>query len=163
MSSAYHLESDGATERANRTITQMLRQYIKLNQKDWVLRLPAIEFAINSARLESTGFAPFFLNSGRMPRSLIWDSNKPTQYPGVRIFAQQMKLAVMQAHDSIITACVKQVHNANRKCQRAPFENGDLVYISTKNISLPRGLARKLAPKFIGSIFLTITDCSQDN
>jgi hypothetical protein len=76
----------------------MLRQCIKPNQKDWVLRLPAIEFAINSARSESTGFAPFFLNSGRMPRSLIWDSNQPSQYPGVRVFAQQMKSAVMQAN-----------------------------------------------------------------
>lgn len=36
MSSTYHPESDGATERANHTITQMLRQCIKPNQKDWV-------------------------------------------------------------------------------------------------------------------------------
>jgi hypothetical protein len=155
MSSAYHPESDGATERANCMITQMLRQCIKPNQKDWVLRLPAIEFAINSALSESTGFAPFFLNSGRMPRSLIWDSNQPSQYPGVRVFAQRMKSAVMQAHDSIIAAHVKQVHNANRKRQHAPFASGDFVYISMKNISLPKGLARKLAPKFIGPYLIT--------
>lgn len=49
MSSAYHPESDGATERANRTIVQMIRQCIGTNQKDWVVKLPAIEFAINSA------------------------------------------------------------------------------------------------------------------
>ena len=77
------------------------------------------------------------------------------QYLGVRTFTQRMKLAVMQAHDSIIAACVKQVRNANRKRQQAPFENGDLVYISTKNISLPRGLALKLALKFIGPYLIT--------
>ena len=71
MSSAYHPQSDGATERANRTVTQMLRQCVHENQKDWVMKLPAIEFAINSARSASTGYAPFFLNFGRMPRAMI--------------------------------------------------------------------------------------------
>lgn len=72
MSSAYHPQTDGSTERANRTVTQMLRQCIDAKQKDWVSKLPAIEFAINSARSESTGYAPFFLNTGMMPRSMIW-------------------------------------------------------------------------------------------
>ena len=49
MLSAYHPETDGSTERANRTVGQMLRSCIGPNQKDWVSRLPAIEFAINLA------------------------------------------------------------------------------------------------------------------
>jgi hypothetical protein len=49
MLSAYHPETDGATERANRTIVQMLRQCISDKQKDWIAKLPAIEFAINSS------------------------------------------------------------------------------------------------------------------
>ena len=49
LSSAYHPQSDGSTERANHTITQMLQQCVHPNQKDWVAKLPAIEFAINSA------------------------------------------------------------------------------------------------------------------
>ena len=49
MSSAYHPETDGSTERANRMIGQMLQSCIGPNQKDWVPRLPAIEFAINLA------------------------------------------------------------------------------------------------------------------
>jgi len=49
MSSAYHPQTDGSTERANRTVTQMLRQCINEKQTDWVSKLPAIEFAINSA------------------------------------------------------------------------------------------------------------------
>ena len=142
MSSAYHPESDGATERANHTITQMLRQCIKPNQKDWVLRLPAIEFAINPARSESTGFAPFFLNSGRMPRSLIWDSNKPTQYPGVHVFAQQMKLAVMQAHDSIIVAqdqCICTVSTSHPSAVRSLFAHQKFFSRSTKSTGIDHG------------------------
>lgn len=150
LSSAYHPQSDGSTERANRTITQMLRQCVHSNQKDWVAKLPAIEFAINSARSESTGFAPFFLNSGRMPRSMIWDSPSSTEFPSVRDFALQKKLAIESAHDSILSARVKQTRDANRKRRAAPFKQGELVYLSTKHISFAKGLARKLLPKFIG-------------
>ena len=60
MSSSYHPETDGITERANQTITQMIRQCISPTQKDWMSKLPAIEFAINIARSESTSYSPFF-------------------------------------------------------------------------------------------------------
>lgn len=83
MSSAYHPQSDGSTERANRTVTQMLRQCIDATQKNWVTKLPAIEFAINLARSESTGYSPFFLNTGRIPRSMIWNSTGKNKFPGV--------------------------------------------------------------------------------
>ena len=65
MPTAYHPGTDGSTEQANRTIGQMLRSSIGPTQKDWVTRLSAIEFAINLARSESTGYSPFFLNTGR--------------------------------------------------------------------------------------------------
>ncbi|KAF8800026.1 hypothetical protein BYT27DRAFT_6847908 [Phlegmacium glaucopus] len=93
----------------------MLRQCIHPNQKDWVAKLPAIEFAINSARSESTGYAPFFLNFGRMPRSMIWNSPPSSEFPAIREFALQKKLALMSAHDSILAARVKQTRDANRK------------------------------------------------
>lgn len=150
MSSAYHPETDGSTERANRTVTQMLRQCVNDKQTDWVAKLPSIEFAINSARSQSTGYAPFFLNTGRMPRSMIWDSARQSEYPSIRNFALQRKLAIISAHDSILAARVKQTHDANKRRRPAPFAKGDLVYLSTKNISFPTGLARKLIPKFIG-------------
>ena len=59
LSSAYHPQTDGATERANRTMTQMLRQCVRPDQKDWASRLPAIELAMNTARSDTTGFSPF--------------------------------------------------------------------------------------------------------
>jgi hypothetical protein len=138
MSSAYHSQSDGSTEQANQTVTQMLRQCIQPDQRDWVARLPAIEFTINSARSESTRFAPFFLNFGRMPCTMIWNSAPDDEYPSVRDFALKKKLALMSAHDSIIAARVKQTQDANRKWQEIPFQLDDLVYLSTKNIPFPR-------------------------
>jgi hypothetical protein len=148
LSSAYHPQTDGATERANRTMTQMLRQCVSPDQKDWVQRLPAIELAMNTAQLDTTGFSPFFLNYGQMPRTLVWDVQ--TEYPGVRKFAQQMKLAIMAAHDSIIAARALQMAQANRHRRPVTLKENSLVYLSTKNLKPPKGQARKLVPKYIG-------------
>ncbi|TFK66725.1 hypothetical protein BDN72DRAFT_738198, partial [Pluteus cervinus] len=70
--------------------------------------------------------------------------------PGVRAFAYRIKAAIMSAHDSILAARVKQTRNANRKRVQTPFKEGDLVYVSSKNFSFPKSLARKFVPKFIG-------------
>ena len=150
LSSAYHPQTDGSSERTIRTVEQMLRQCIQPDQKDWVQRLPAVEFAINCARSGVTGFSPFFLNSGRVPRTFVWEDNRPAEYAGVRVFAQRMKLALMQAHDCVIAARVKSTNDANKRHRRSPFKEGDYAYISTANIRLAKGLARKLAPKFVG-------------
>ena len=90
------------------------------------------------------------LSTGRMPRSMIWEDADKDEYPSVRVYAQKVKYAIMTAHDSIIAARVKQTRDANRRRRPTPFSSGDLVYVSTKNISLPRGLARKLSLKYIG-------------
>ena len=81
---------------------------------------------------------------------MIWTSDLATEFPSVWDFALQKKLAIMSAHDSIISAQVKQVQDANRKWRVVSFKEGDFVYLSTKNISFAKGLARKLLPKFIG-------------
>ncbi len=155
MSSAYHPQSDGSTEHANRTVTQMIQTCIATNQKDWVLRLPGIEFAINLAKSESTGFSPFFLNSGQTPCALIWNNDTDKRYVGVQKFTFNMKTAVMSAHNSILAARVKQTRDVNRRRREVPFTEGDLVYLSTVNLLLPKGLARKLSPKFIGPYKIT--------
>ncbi len=149
MSSAYHPEADGATERANRVIGAMLRQCISADQKNWATMLPAIEFVINSVHSEITGYASFFLNNGRMPRSKIWDNATKTEYPGVCVFTMRTKQAIISTHGSILESWVKQARDANRKRHTIPFTEKDLVYISTKNISFLKGLARKLNPKCI--------------
>ncbi|QRW12528.1 Transposon Ty3-I Gag-Pol polyprotein [Ceratobasidium sp. AG-Ba] len=84
MSSAYHPETDGATERANKTIGSMLRQCIKGRQSDWVRYLAGIEYAMNSSVSETTGYSPFYLNYGRVPPPMVWETEN--EYAGVRMF-----------------------------------------------------------------------------
>lgn len=150
MLSLYHPETDRATKRANQTMTQMIRQCIGPNQKNWVAKLPGIEFAINNARSDTTGYSPFFLNYGRLPHMMVWNTAPKTEYAGVRVFAQRLKSAIMAAHDSILVARVKQTWNANRKRAPAPFVEGDFVYVFTENMSFPKGTMRKQIPKFVG-------------
>lgn len=129
-----HPQTDGATERANRTMMQMIVQAINGKDSKWLDRLPAIEWAMNAARSETTGFSPFFLNYGHRPRPLLWKNPGTNEYPGVHIFAQRMKDAIMRAHDAILERRVKQVRIANRSRRQCPIESGDKVYLSTKNL-----------------------------
>jgi len=48
MSSGYHPETDGLTERANRTVEQILRNYVNDLQNDWDEYLASVQLAINS-------------------------------------------------------------------------------------------------------------------
>ena len=68
MSTAYHPQTDAMGERSIKGVTQVLRGVVKHDQTDWVDRPPMAEFAINSSANESTGFAPFELTYGAMPR-----------------------------------------------------------------------------------------------
>jgi hypothetical protein len=67
MSMLFHLQTDGITERANRSIGQIFRAVIDPDQRDWVEKSPLIEFAINSSINNMTGLAPFEINNRYMP------------------------------------------------------------------------------------------------
>jgi hypothetical protein len=64
MSSVYHPQRDGQTERQNRTIEQYLRSYINYHQEHWVKWLPLAEFVYNNSFHASTGVTPFFALMG---------------------------------------------------------------------------------------------------
>jgi len=150
MSTTFHPQTDGATERANRSIGQVLRALVRNDQKDWADVCPMVEFALNSNVSSTTGFAPFELNCGYIPQ-LGQRLSIDTKYNGVRQFAQQALWNLMVAHDAIIESRVAQMHQANkRRLPGAEYSPGDLVYLSTKNLALPKGRAKKLLPKFIG-------------
>ena len=61
LSSTCHPQSDGQTERANRTLEHKLRHFVRPSQDDWDMKLPCCEFAINNAWRQTTGSTPFFL------------------------------------------------------------------------------------------------------
>lgn len=160
MSTAFHPQTDGASERMIRTITQILRAAVAPDQLNWVEKLPMVEFAINSSVSASTGFAPFDLNYGYLPT--MGGPMPSSPYNGVRQFVQQARDNLVLACDALIESRVHQAHHANRaRSEAVRYEVGSQVYLSTANLSLPKGRVRKLLPKFIGPF--KILEARDDN
>ncbi len=151
MSTSFHPQTDGATERLNRSIGQIFRASIRSDQRDWLIKVPMIEFALNSSMSSTTGFAPFELTSGHMP-CMMWKPPDPSGFtPGIRAFAAMARQSLAEAHDAIIASRVFQAHHANKHRGKEPLISvGDRVFLSTKNLNLPKDRASKLLPKFVG-------------
>ena len=71
MSTAFHPQSDGQTERLNRTLEEMLRIFVTYKQDNWDECLAAAEFAYNNSKQASTQQTPFELDCGQSPYILI--------------------------------------------------------------------------------------------
>jgi hypothetical protein len=70
---------------------------------------------------------------------------------GVRDFAERALLNLAEAHNAIIQARVFQTVQANKhRREDLMIKAGSLVYLSTKNLALPKGRASKLLPRFVG-------------
>jgi hypothetical protein len=61
LSTAYHPQTDGQSERMNRLLEETLRHYVAPDQSDWDQHLALIEFAINNSVNKSIGTTPFQL------------------------------------------------------------------------------------------------------
>ena len=74
-----------------------------------------------------------------------------THFRGVKQFAEQARSNLLAAHNVILENHVLQAFHANKKHQAdSEYKWDDFVYLSTKNLTLPKGRAQKLVPKFIG-------------
>jgi len=67
LSTAYHSQTDGQTERINQEIGMFLQHYMNYQQDDWTNWLAVAEFQYNDKRHAATGRTPFELNFGRHP------------------------------------------------------------------------------------------------
>ena len=67
LSSAWHRQTDGQTERANRAIGPMLRTFIQSRKENWTEFLPALELAYNCSPHSATGLSPCEFMTGANP------------------------------------------------------------------------------------------------
>ena len=141
MSTAFHPQTDGASEHTICTTAQILQAMVQPNQHDWVEKVPVVEYAINSSISSSTGFAPFELNYEHMPVMMSRVDKGITVSPlGVETFVPQVLDNLAMAHNTIIESRIRQTYHTNKRKGIMPmFKIGDLVYLSTKNLSMPKG------------------------
>jgi len=140
MSSAYHPETDGASERSNKTVNQLLRFHVKRNQKGWVRALPRIRFQIMNTVNSSTKFSGFQLHLGRSPR--VIPPIVPLQLPPDLMDAADTAVKtilrltddVAEARDNLLLTKVTQSFHADASRNPNPnYKVGDLVMLSTKH------------------------------
>jgi hypothetical protein len=150
MSTAYHPQTNGQTERANQTVKQYLRFYMNYQQDNWVNLLPMAQYAYNDATHEATGETPFFLNSGY--ETTINNEPRMDEYPAD--LAQTSKDNIRQLHQDLqqdlqFTAYKMKKYYDRNRLSEPTFEEGDLVLLSTKNLKSNRP-NKRLDQKRIG-------------
>lgn len=135
ISSAYHPQTDGQTERLNQEVEQYLRLFVNEQQNNWSEWLPCAEFTINNRVNSSTGFSPFFINYGRHPHRPLQPNRKTdSRVPQATSFAQQMKHLhnETQASLQLTSNKMKEIYDRKRLDQR--FAPGDQVLLDASDI-----------------------------
>ena len=148
LSTAWHPESDGQTERINGILEQYLRCFCQVQQDDWVEHLAMAEFAYNNAAHSATDGSPFFLNYGFHPR---FDVLLPSGSTVPRAEFRVRDWDDMQRNlcQNLEVARSSMEEKANRHRLPLSFSVGDSVLLSTKNLNL-RTKKKKLSPTFLG-------------
>jgi hypothetical protein len=149
LSTAYHPETDGATERMNQVIEHYLRCYATYWQDDWAGLLPIAMLAINNRDATSTGISPFFATHGYHVDLLSTIADKEGEEPlrtqgrspvaRGEAFVARLKEATEFAQATMASAQEQQEEYANRARQAAEqFRVGDKVWLSLRNIKTHR-------------------------
>ena len=152
LSTAYHPQTDGQTERTNQELEQYLKIYINHRQNNWSEWLATAEFAFNNKVHTATKMSPFKVNYGREPR-MGFDIRKKGKNEKAEEFAREIK----ERHEKARAALVRSQEEMKRQADRSRKETeeyrvGDKVLISTKDFleELMKRAMKKLMEKFIG-------------
>ncbi|CAM6092763.1 unnamed protein product [Calypogeia fissa] len=156
FSSAYHPESDGQTERANRTIEEMLRAFMLDEQMEWDRLLPLVEFAYNNSINASTNVSPFYVMYGehpQVPSSVLHQKVVHTKVVATEEFATRLQSGIQAVREKLLVAQNRQKQYADRNRRDLEYEVGEQVWLSTTNLSMKDN--RKLRARRIRSFFIT--------
>lgn len=145
-----------STERVNRVVKTMIKMDIRGDQRKWDEHLSEIQFAVNTAVQDSTGFSPAELNFGRELRTMnsLYDEELPFQQEG-EIAApevkERMKSLCSLAKRKLEVASQQQARYYNLRRRSWNPRVGDLVY--RRNFyqsNAGNAFNAKLAPAFSG-------------
>ncbi|KAJ6436038.1 hypothetical protein O9K51_11434 [Purpureocillium lavendulum] len=150
LSTAFHPQTDGQTERINQTIEQYLRTFCNKEQSDWMDKLPLAEFAYNTSHHDTVKAAPAEVLMGYQPRSKghvkgrleTFSPHAMERVRGLRELHERTALLIASAQK-------RQAHYYNKGREPKSFQEGDWVLISTKHLPLRRP-TRKLTEKYVG-------------
>jgi transposase InsO family protein len=154
LSTAYHPQTNGQTERTNQTIEQYLRHYVNYDQDNWAQFLPMAQFAYNNAMHATTKETPFFTNYGYNPTLLGEPLNKQqlANQAGNTIGAIRQLHAQLSKDIDFVNLRTARYYNENH--QEGPdLKKGEKVFLLQKNIKTKRP-SRKLDHPKLGPFLI---------
>ncbi len=153
LSTAFHPQTDGQTERMNRDLQQFLRLFTAEKQDDWVDWLPIAQFSYNSKKQASTQKSPFDVTRSYAPR--MGFEQKITKAPAAEQFATTMQDTLAQTKANLEKAQQRMKVQADKHRSEAPkYKIGDKVWLSTENLRLTRA-SKKLSERWLGPYDIT--------
>jgi len=134
LSTAFHPQMDGQTERMNQELEQYLRFFVEHRQKDWLEWLVSAEFAVNNKVYTAMKVLPFMANYGRELK-MGGDIRKKRKVESAMEFVERMK----KVHEEAGAALKKTQEEMKRYVDRSRKEierwkKGDRVLLSTKDL-----------------------------
>ena len=159
LSTAFHPQTDGESERVNQEIEQYLRICGNFQQNDWASLLPIIEFAHNARPHRSTRKSPFEVWYGFNP------TFKPPLYLQTRLQSVDERIKYLEQIRKEVTAALllaaKEMRQSGPPTESHIFHKDDLVLLETTNLQTTHPKA-KLAPRRYGPfkvIWASPTNC----
>ncbi|GJV31150.1 putative reverse transcriptase domain-containing protein [Tanacetum coccineum] len=151
MSTAYHPETDGQSERTIQTLEDMLRACVIDFGKGWVKHLPLAEFSYNNSYHASIKAAPYEALYGRKCRSPVcWAEVGEAQLTGPELIQETTEKIVL-IKQRMQAAQDRQKSYADRKRKPMEYEVGDRVMLKVSpwkgvivsiSLELPQELSR---------------------
>jgi hypothetical protein len=150
LSTAFHPQTDGQTERINAILEQYLRGYCNYQQDDWLDFLSLAEFSHNNKISSTTGLTPFFANYGYHPRyEFLAADDKPKQ-KALKSFVDQLDQLEKHIQAEITWANAAYSEQADQHRSAPPVLNpGDEVWLLSRHIRTQRP-SKKLDFKRLG-------------
>jgi transposase InsO family protein len=151
LSTAFHPQTDGQTERTNATLEQYLRCFTNYQQDDWADLLPMAEFGYNNTVHSSTQQTPFFAHQGYHPRFSVniprAAASNPTAANRLTVLKQVQE--DLQFHIRSAQEAQERAYNQTALPQPT-FAPGDFVWLLRRHIKTTRPSdkldVRKLGP-----------------
>ena len=148
LSTAFHPETDGATERANQELETYLRIFTAFEQDDWALQLPIAMMALNNRVTQSTGMSAFFMTHG-FHQSLMDFTIPEEQGSSLSPAEKGRKLVEQWSHSADMAKTAMAIAQENQERQSNArrsvaevFRPGDRVWLKLKNINTTRPIKK---------------------
>jgi len=150
LSTAFHPQTDGQTERINQELEQYLRFFVEHRQKDWPEWLAAAEFAVNNKVHMATKVSPFIANYGKELR-MGGDIRRKGKVESATAFVERMKKVQEEAEAALRRTQEEMKRYADRgRKETEVWKKGDRVLLSTKDLVFKERLSKKLTERYVG-------------